>query len=78
MTVGALAGKLDIRQAHLSQHLSILRIRGVVVTRKDGVNISYNIANPKIVRACSLIKEVLIEHLQRERASLLDSLTLVR
>jgi hypothetical protein len=31
-------------------------MRGVVVTRKDGVNISYNIANPKIVRACSLIK----------------------
>src|SRR6266487_2493256 len=66
MTVGALARKLDIRQAHLSQHLSILRLRGVVVARKDGVSVYYNIANPKIVKACNLIREVLTEHLQRE------------
>jgi len=67
MSVGDLARKLDIRQAHLSQHLSILRLRGVVVARKDGVNMYYNIANPKIVKACNLIREVLIEHLQREQ-----------
>jgi ArsR family transcriptional regulator len=67
MSVGELARKLDIRQAHLSQHLSILRLRGVVVARKDGVNMYYNIANPKIVMACNLIREVLIEHLQREQ-----------
>ncbi len=73
MTVGALARKLDIRQAHLSQHLSILRLRGVVVARKDGVSVYYNIANPKIVKACNLIREVLTEHLQREQRILSTS-----
>lgn len=73
MTVGALAKRLDIRQAHLSQHLSILRLRGVVVTRKDGVNVYYNIANHKIVKACNLIREVLIERLQREQSMLSTS-----
>ena len=67
MTVGALAKKLGIRQAHLSQHLSILRQRGVLVTRKDGVNVYYCIANPKIIKACNLIREVLMEHLQKDQ-----------
>lgn len=71
MTVGALAKKLGVRQAHLSQHLSVLRQRGVVVARKDGVSVYYSIANPKIIRACNLIREVLLEHLQKDRNVLL-------
>jgi ArsR family transcriptional regulator, virulence genes transcriptional regulator len=67
MTVGALAKRLGIRQAHLSQHLSVLRQRGVVAARKDGVNVYYSISNPKIIRACNLIREVLIEHLQKDQ-----------
>jgi ArsR family transcriptional regulator, virulence genes transcriptional regulator len=45
MTVGNLAKKLGIRQAHLSQHLSVLRQRGVVAGKKDGLNVYYSIAN---------------------------------
>jgi len=70
MTVGALAKVLGIRQAHLSQHLSILRQRGVLAARKEGVNVYYNIANPKIIKACNLIREVLTEHLQKEQSVL--------
>ncbi|HEX6281864.1 MAG TPA: metalloregulator ArsR/SmtB family transcription factor [Nitrososphaera sp.] len=65
MTVGALTKKLGIRQAHVSQHLAVLRQRGVVKTRRDGSNIYYGISNPKIVKACSLIREVLLEQLQK-------------
>lgn len=65
VTVGALAKKLGIRQAHVSQHLAVLRQRGVVKTRRDGANIYYGISNPKIVKACSLIREVLLEQLQK-------------
>lgn len=67
MKVGALAKKLGIRQAHISQHLSILRQRGVVIARKDGVNVYYGISSPKIIKACNLIREVLMEHLQRDQ-----------
>lgn len=70
MTVGALAKKLGIRQANLSQHLSVLRQRGVVAARKDGVNVYYSISNPKIIRACNLIREVLMEHLQKDQRDL--------
>jgi ArsR family transcriptional regulator len=72
MTVGALAKKMGIRQAHLSQHLSILRQRGVVAARKDGVKVYYSISNPKIIRACNLIREVLMEHLQKDQRVLVS------
>ena len=68
MTVGALAKKLGIRQAHVSQHLAVLRQRGVVRTRRDGPNIYYGISNPKIVKACGLIREVLLEQLQKDQS----------
>jgi ArsR family transcriptional regulator, virulence genes transcriptional regulator len=70
MTVGTLAKKLGIRQAHLSQHLSILRQRGVVAARKDGLNVYYSIANPKIIKAYQLIREVLMERLQKDQTIL--------
>jgi DNA-binding transcriptional ArsR family regulator len=73
MTVGALAKKLGIRQAHLSQHLAVLRQRGVVKTRRDGPNIYYGIPNPKIVKACSLIREVLLEQLQKDQSIVAES-----
>ena len=68
MTVGALEKKLGIRQAHVSQHLAVLRQRGVVRTRRDGPNIYYGISNPKIVKACGLIREVLLEQLQKDQS----------
>jgi ArsR family transcriptional regulator len=70
MTVGILAKKLGIRQAHLSQHLSILRQRGVVAARKDGLNVYYSIENPKIIKAYQLIREVLMERLQKDQTIL--------
>ena len=70
MTVGTLAKKLSIRQAHLSQHLSVLRQRGVVAARKDGLKGYYSIANPKIIKAYQLIREVLMERLQKDQTIL--------
>jgi ArsR family transcriptional regulator len=68
VTVGSLAKKLGIRQAHVSQHLAVLRQRGVVKTQRDGPNIYYAISNPKIVKACSLIREILLEQLQKDQS----------
>lgn len=63
MSVGELASRMGIRVANLSQHLAILRERGVVMTRREGVNIYYRVANPKIIQACMLIREVLHDQL---------------
>ncbi len=60
-TVSELAELAGIPQANISQHLAILRQNGVVTTRREGANIYYKIANPKILQACDLMKEVLLE-----------------
>ena len=65
MAVGEMARRLGLRQANLSQHLMLLRERGVVTTRRQGLNIYYSLSSPKIVQACDLMREVLAEHLAR-------------
>jgi ArsR family transcriptional regulator len=46
--------------------MSILKSKGVVLTRREGVNIYYCISNPKIIQACDLMREVLLEQLQEK------------
>ena len=59
LTVSELIKKTGISQVNLSQHLAILRSKGVVKTRRDGNNIYYSISNIKIIEAYDLISEVL-------------------
>ena len=66
-SVGELADLLDLRQANLSQHLSILRQAQILKTRKQGSNIYYSVAYPKINVACDLVRELLIESLERNQ-----------
>lgn len=52
---------LDLPQANISQHLMIMRDAGILDTKRDGKQIIYKITNPKILQACDLLREVLIE-----------------
>ena len=63
-SVSELAKQTGLRQANLSQHLAILRQKEVIASRKDGTAVYYKIAFPKMVRACNLIREVLLEQIQ--------------
>ncbi len=62
-TVTDLVEALGVPKANVSQHLGVMRHKGVLKTRREGVNIYYFIANPKVVQACTLMREVLTEHL---------------
>ncbi|MDD5477461.1 MAG: metalloregulator ArsR/SmtB family transcription factor [Candidatus Omnitrophica bacterium] len=62
-SVEELRKRLKLPKANLSQHLSILRQRRIVVTRREGVNIYYKCANPKMLKACAILREVLMEQL---------------
>lgn len=63
MSVTELAEALGISQANLSQHLAIMRQKGIVTTRREGLSIYYRLSNPKITQACDLMRQVLLEHL---------------
>ncbi|MCL4537783.1 MAG: metalloregulator ArsR/SmtB family transcription factor [Nitrospirae bacterium] len=60
-TVTELVEILGTPKANVSQHLAVMRLKGILRSRRDGVNIYYSIANPKVIEACNLMKEVLNE-----------------
>lgn len=74
MSVTELVHRTGISQANLSQHLAILRSKGVVSTRREGNNIYYSVSNPKILKAYDLISEVLEEMLLSKHKTVSDAI----
>ena len=62
-SVEELRKRLKLPKANLSQHLSILRQRRIVVTRRECLNVYYKCANQKMLKACEILREVLMEQL---------------
>ncbi len=73
-TVTQLATALELPQATVSRHLKVLRERGMVIARREGMNVYYSVANKKILRALDLLREVLSEQLA-QRGALAEALT---
>ncbi|OIP37765.1 transcriptional regulator [Candidatus Desantisbacteria bacterium CG2_30_40_21] len=70
LSVNELADLADIPQSNLSQHLTIMREKGMVNTRREGTTIYYSLVNPKIIQAFDIIREILLEKLaQTEKLS---------
>ncbi len=64
MSNSELMQKTGLSKVTMSQHMNVLKSKGVIVVRREGVQLYYRIANPKIIQACNLMREVLIEQLQ--------------
>ena len=66
VSVSDLAGQLRVAIGNLSQHLNMMKQRRVLASRKDGNVVYYRLANPKMLRAFDLIREILLEGMQRQ------------
>ena len=64
MSVTALIEKTKLSQSNISQHLSIIKSKGIVTSNRNGKNIYYKLTNPKIIKAFDIIREVLAEKLK--------------
>jgi ArsR family transcriptional regulator len=64
-SVGELVKALKSPQAVVSRHLAVLRHRGVVKTRREGVSIYYSLANTRIIDACDIVHEVLLDQIAK-------------
>jgi ArsR family transcriptional regulator len=69
-SVAWLLEETSLLKANLSQHLSVMRQRGIVKNRKEGLTVYYRIANKKIVKACDLMREVLFEQAEERKETL--------
>lgn len=52
---------LDLPQANISQHLMIMRDAKVVLARREGKQILYTLAHPKISDASDSLRDVLLD-----------------
>lgn len=65
-TVGDLSSDLELSQSNVSQHLAILRQRGVVRARRLGNNVFYSLPNQKVLQAVDLLREVMADMLENQ------------
>lgn len=69
LTVSELIDKTKLSQSNVSQHLSIMKNKGILVSKRKGLNIYYALSNPKITKAFDIIREILIERLKQMKKS---------
>jgi len=65
-SVSELVALSKLPQANLSQHLTVLRQKRVVNTRRAGTAVYYSISNIKILKAFDIIRSMLKEQFAEE------------
>ena|SRR3990170_3971668 len=53
-------------KSNLSQHISVMVSSGILKARKDSRCNYYSLSSSKVAKACSLMREVLIENLKKQ------------
>ncbi len=61
-----LMAETGLSRVSLFQHLNVLKGKGVIATRREGGVLYYHIADLKIIQACNLMREVLLEQLDEK------------
>ena len=68
--VSDLAAEIGISVHNVSQHLRVLKERGLVTSRKEAQTVYYRVTNQKFIQACALIREALVEQYLAQGKSL--------
>ncbi len=74
LSVSQIHTMLDLPQANISQHLTVLRDTHIVCCRREGKQIYYKLCDPKIIQSSDLLRQVLVE--QYQNTSLAPALSL--
>ncbi len=68
MSAGELGGRLGLAPANLSRHLTMMKERHILVSRKEGNVAYYRIVNPRLIEAFDLLREILFEQIRQDAA----------
>ncbi len=68
MTVTELSQKLRLTPGNLSQHLSMMKERHILLARKKGNQVYYRIASPKLLKCFEMMQEMLFEKIRQDAA----------
>jgi len=73
LAVGEIGEMIGARKANVSQHLAVMRRRGIIVGRRSGTSVYYRLASPKVLQACELMRQVLIDQMTTAARLLTES-----
>ncbi|MEY2341218.1 ArsR/SmtB family transcription factor [Acidithiobacillus sp. IBUN Pt1247-S3] len=74
-SAGELAERTGLSKANLSQHLNILKARGLVHCEKCGTFCHYRLTSPKVLETCQLVRGLILEQMEittQQRAELVQ------
>lgn len=71
--VNDIARELRVGQATISRHLSVLRNVGILSSQRQGTDIIYKIANPRIPEICESMRMILAER-ETQRSEIVQNL----
>lgn len=63
LAVNEICDTLELPQANVSQHLAILRDKGLVRTRREGQRVLYRLSSDKITAAMDMLRDVMNEQM---------------
>ncbi len=66
MNATDLCSRLGLSPANISQHLSMMRERRIVVSRKEGNTVFYHLADPRLIQVFDMLREILFEQIKRD------------
>jgi ArsR family transcriptional regulator len=69
-TVRELCDVLEAPQSNTSQHLAILRERGLVEATRQGNNVCYSLRHPEVLDAIAVLRNVMAAELERRTSFL--------
>lgn len=72
MSAGELGARLGLTPANLSQHLTMMRERHILVSRKEGNTVYCRIANSRLLDAFDLLREILFEQIRHDATLIQD------
>jgi DNA-binding transcriptional ArsR family regulator len=72
LPVSALVERIGIEPANLSQHLAILRAKGLVINRKEGTQVFYALRDPLLSEVLRSMRRYFLAHLEEALRILSD------
>lgn len=67
LSFGEIQEATGVLKSNLSQHLSVLVSKGILIQRKEGSNAYYKLSTIKVATACQMMREVLIENIKKQQ-----------
>jgi DNA-binding transcriptional ArsR family regulator len=64
--VNGLAEAVGISQSAASRHLKVLKERGIILSRRDGPQVIYSLADHRFLQALDLLREVMLDQMAHQ------------